>query len=127
MTIRIIKDLCNNIYNTLGSGYRENIYVNALCVELREKNYLFGTEVIVPINYKNVQVGFERADIIIYEPFKCILEFKAQHQRISDKEITQLNKYLKNFNSREIQNGLLINFGNKLEFHEIDTNKSIII
>jgi len=120
-----IKEFSDQILEELGSSYKEHIYVNAMCIHLRNENYLFQTEVIVPINYKGVQLGYERADIVIYEPIKCILEFKAQTQSIAKKEIAQLTKYKKNL---EIDNGILINFGNlngKLEYHEMfESSKS---
>lgn len=119
-----IKEFSQLILNDLGSNYKEHIYVNAMCVHLRNENFLFHTEVIVPIIYKNVQLGYERADIVIYEPIKCILEFKAQTQNISKKEINQLLKYMKNLN---INNGVLINFGNingKLEYNDLQENES---
>lgn len=119
-----IKEFSNQIFNQLGPSYKEHIYVNAMTVHLRTENYLFQTEVIVPINYMGVQLGYERADIVIYEPIKCILEFKAQTQSIAKKEIAQLTKYKKNLN---INNGILINFGNlngKLEYHEMFENST---
>ena len=119
-----IKLFSDQILEELGSSYKEHIYVNAMCIHLRSENYLFQTEVIVPINYKGVQLGYERADIVIYEPIKCILEFKAQTQSIAKKEIAQLTKYKKNL---EIDNGILINFGNlngKLEYHEMFENST---
>lgn len=119
-----IKEFSDQILEELGSSYKEHIYVNAMCIHLRNENYLFQTEVIVPINYKGVQLGYERADIVIYEPIKCILEFKAQTQSIAKKEISQLTKYKKNL---EIDNGILINFGNlngKLEYHEMFENST---
>lgn len=119
-----IKEFSQQILEELGPSYKEHIYVNAMTVHLRNENYLFQTEVIVPINYKGVQLGYERADIVIYEPIKCILEFKAQTQSIAKKEIAQLTKYKKNL---EIDNGILINFGNlngKLEYHEMFENST---
>jgi len=119
-----IKEFSQQILEELGPSYKEHIYVNAMCIHLRNENYLFQTEVIVPINYKGVQLGYERADIVIYEPIKCILEFKAQTQSIAKKEIAQLTKYKKNL---EIDNGILINFGNlngKLEYHEMFENST---
>lgn len=114
--INNIKEFSELIINELGSYYKEHIYVNAMCVHLRNNGFLFGNEVIVPIEYLGVQLGYERADIVIYQPFKCIIEFKAQTQSLSKKELNQLIKYQKNMN---IDNGILINFGNsngKLEF-----------
>ena len=122
-----IKEFSETILLELGSCYKEHIYVTAMCTHLRQENYLFNTEVIVPINYNGIQLGYERADIVIYEPFKCIIEFKSQTQSISKKEINQLNKYKKNLN---IDNGILINFGNvncNLEFHPNKKNSTISI
>ena len=116
-----IKVFSEQILNDLGPAYKEHIYVNAMCFHLRNEKYLFHNEVIVPINYMGVQLGYERADIVIYEPIKCIIEFKSQTQSLSKKEMMQLNKYLKNLN---IQYGILINFGNlngKLEYKSVDS------
>ena len=130
MDLNKITEFSEKIINELGNSYKEHIYVNAMCVHLRKENYLFRTEVIVPIDYMGVQLGYERADIVIYEPFKCILEFKSQTYNISKKEFMQLVKYKKNLN---IENGILINFGNsngKLEYHNvIDNNekKTVLI
>jgi GxxExxY protein len=122
--LNCIKEFSEIIISTLGSHYKEHIYVNAMCIHLRNENILFGSEVIVPIMYQNVQVGYERADIIIYEPIKCVIEFKAQTQSLSKKELNQLIKYQNNL---DIQYGILINFGHstgKLEYVIHDKNQS---
>ena len=111
-----IVDLASIIYKELGPGYKEHIYVNAMIVELRKLNYSFANEVIVPIMYQGVQLGYERADIVIYEPEKYILEFKAMNSSLTKKENTQLEKYLKNL---QFDNGIVLNFGNNLEINKI--------
>lgn len=125
MSFQKIHDFAKEILETLGTGYKEHIYVNAMCYHLRKENYLFHNEVIVPIEYNGIQLGYERADIIIYEPFKCVIEFKSQTQSLSKKEYIQIKKYLKNLN---LDTGILINFGNlngNLEYQEYiyDDNK----
>ena len=122
-----IKDFSQTILTELGPSYKEHIYVTAMCTHLRQENYLFNTEVIVPINYNGIQLGYERADIVIYEPFKCIIEFKSQTQSLSNQETIQLSKYQKNLN---IDDGILINFGNlncNLEFYQSKKNNIIQI
>ena len=114
-----IHEYCKEIYGILGYGYKEHIYVNAMCYHLRENNYLFGSEVIVPINYNNIQVGFTRADIIIYSPIKCVLEFKALTNNVTKKEFNQLNQYINNL---DVDYGVLINFSNNLEFKTLIKN-----
>ncbi len=112
-----IKKFSHTIYNKLGTGYKENIYAAAMQIELINAKYKFSSETIVPIMYENIQIGWERADIVIYEPIKCILEFKAINTSLNKKESLQLKKYLMNMN---IDNGLLINFGNSLEIKEVN-------
>ena len=104
----------------LGKHYKENIYQYALYVELNLRGYLVQTEVMLPIHYKGVYVGFERADIVIYDTsgnIACILELKSQNARLGSKEIMQLRKYLKNTGC---ENGILINFYESLEIVNVD-------
>ena len=110
--LNCIKEFSETILNALGSHYKEHIYVSAMCIHLRSTQFLFGNEVIVPIMYQGIQLGYERADIIIYEPVKCVIEFKAQTQSLSKKELNQLIKYK---NNMDIQYGILINFGLSVE------------
>lgn len=112
-----IVSYAENIYKELGIGYKEHIYVNAMITHLHKDNILYANEVIIPINYNGMQLGYERADIIIYEPEQYILEFKAMNTNITKKDSNQLEKYLKNMN---FSNGILLNFGyNKLEVNKI--------
>lgn len=106
--------------NQLGNYYKENIYQFALYVELNLRGYIVQTEVMMPIQYKGVYVGFERADVVIYDKdgnIEYILELKSQNAKLASKEITQLRKYLKNTGCL---NGLLINFYETLEIIKVD-------
>ena len=110
----------NTVNKELGNYYKENIYQYALYVELNLNGFLVQTEVIIPIHYKEVYVGFERADIVVYDKsgnIEYILELKSQNSRLASKEIMQLRKYLKN---TECSNGLLINFYETLEIINVD-------
>ena len=110
------------VNDELGNHYKENIYQYALYVELNLKGFLVQTEVIIPILYKGVYVGFGRADIVIYDPeFTYILELKSQNSRLSSKETNQLKKYLRNLNCEK---GLLINFFETLEIMEVTKETS---
>lgn len=105
----IIPNIVKKVYDILGTGYKEHIYQKAIEIEFQRENILFHSEVICPINYKGVQIGFERADIVIYENSKptCILELKSQLASISKKELIQITKY---FSSLNVNEGYIINF-----------------
>lgn len=115
--IRFIKE----VESVLGNHYKENIYQNALYYELNDNSYISQTEVVVPIVYKNFHVGFERADIVIYQNGipTFIIELKSQNQRLTHKEIQQIKKYMKNLNCTH---GILVNYYETLEIIKISND-----
>ena len=64
-----------NVYNNLGPGLLETVYVLALCHELKLQSLDVKTEVPVPVYYGNVELeaGF-RLDILVAN--KVIIEVK---------------------------------------------------
>jgi GxxExxY protein len=110
------------VNSTLGNYYKENVYQAALSVELNLAGILFQNEVVLPIKYKGVCVGYERADIVIYSK-ECdpefIIELKSQNTKLSSKEINQLRKYITNLNCK---NGLLVNFYENVEIISVTEN-----
>ena len=108
-----------NVNEELGNYYKENVYQAALCVELNLSGILFQSEVVLPIKYKGICIGYERADIVIYSKDgvpDCIIELKSQNTKLSSKEINQLKKYIKNLGCN---NGLLVNFFDGIEIINI--------
>ena len=99
-----------NVYNTLGRGFSEKVYENALCIELR-KNGLQGIkQQEIKVFYEEGIVGDFKADIIVND--LIILELKAVLQIVDDHEAQLLN-YLRATN---IEVGYVLNFGSKAEF-----------
>ena len=116
----IILQSLNKVSDILGNYYRENVYQNALILELRKNGLTCQTEVVINILYNNVYVGFERADIVIYDGENkiCrILELKSQTSKISSKEINQLRNYL---NNTSCPKGYVVNFYEKLNINSVE-------
>ncbi len=97
------------VYNTLGYGFLEKVYENALIFELREMNLKVVQQKPINVFYRGVLVGEYFADLVIED--SVIVELKAK-EIISDAHISQLINYLK---ATEIEVGLLLNFGKKPE------------
>ncbi len=93
------------VSNTLGSGFLEKVYQNALMIELAENGLLPEKEKPISIKYKNKIVGEYYADILVNK--KVIIETKAV-KSLNEIHQVQLLNYLKATNLRL---GLLINFG----------------
>lgn len=98
------------VYNTLGYGFLERVYQNALLIELEKTGLQWESEKPVKVYYEGVLVGDYRVDILVDD---CILiENKAGEVLVEANEL-QLVNYLK---ATEIEIGILLNFGKKPEF-----------
>jgi len=97
------------VHNSLGFGFLENVYQNALSVELKKRQIDHETEKHLKVYYEKELVGDYKADIVVDD--KVILELKAIKDLNSAHE-SQLVNYLK---ATGIEVGLLINFGNSVE------------
>jgi GxxExxY protein len=94
-----------NVSNTLGAGFLEKVYENALCVEFERDGMRFQTQKPITVNYKGFQVGQYVADIVVDD--KLLLEIKALSTFCKSHEAQVMN-YLKATN---LSVGLLLNFG----------------
>ena len=105
------------VYNTLGFGFLERVYQNALFIELRNLGLQCETQKQIKVNYEGYEVGVYYPDIIVND--LLILELKAAESVAEEHEL-QLINYLK---ATEIEIGLLLNFGKKPEIRrKIFTN-----
>ena len=118
------KELSNDIikcfylvYNTLGFGFLEKVYENALMIEPAQNNLYAEKQKPIKVHYESYLVGEYFADIIVEN--KIIIELKAA-ECIAEEHELQLINYLKATN---IEVGLLLNFGKKPAFkRKIFTN-----
>jgi len=93
------------VYNTLGFGFLEKVYENALYLEMINQGLICKKQVPITVFYHGNAVGDYYADIIVDN--KIILELKAVEILVEEHEL-QLINYLKATN---IEIGLLLNFG----------------
>lgn len=101
------------VYNTLGFGFLERVYENALALELEEAGVAVQTQVPIAVSYKDKVVGEYFADILVDNA--VIVELKAAESLV-DAHRLQLLNYLK---ATGYEVGLLLNFGRKPEFKRV--------
>ena len=106
------------VHRTLGHGFLEAVYREALCVEGELRNMPFRKEVDLPVGYKGRRLStIYRADFVFFED--VLVEIKALTQ-LTTKEAAQIINYLK---ATGMRTGLLLNFGSKsLEFKRFILN-----
>lgn len=98
------------VYNTLGYGFLEKIYENAMAIELRKSGLKVSQQKNIKVFYEYEEVGDYFADLLVEN--LVIVELKAAKD-ISEEHEAQLTNYLK---ATTIEVGLLLNFGKDPEF-----------
>lgn len=95
-----------DVYNELGPGFLENIYQEAMEIELKERNIPAKPQQEMHIKYKGKLLRkFYVADLVCYD--KVIVEIKTM-DKLTLREEGQLINYLK---ATGMKVGVLINFG----------------
>ncbi len=97
------------VHNTLGSGFLEKVYENALAHELRKRGLRVAQQAPIQVTYDGVLVGDFYADLWVNE--RVIVELKAV-QTLHKRHEVQLVNYL---TATGVDTGLLLNFGSSVE------------
>jgi len=107
-------------YNTLGYGFLEKVYENALFIDLVTMGLL--VEKQIKVYYEGKEVGEYFADLAVE---RCVIvELKTAETLCKEHEL-QLINYLK---ATEMEVGLLLNLGKKPEFkRKVFSNKKNLI
>jgi GxxExxY protein len=99
------------VHRTLGPGFLESVYQNALAYELRKAGLAVECEKLIRVTYDGVMVGDFSADMLVENV--VMIENKAA-QALNPTHEVQLVNYL---TATGVEIGLLLNFGaEKLEF-----------
>jgi len=98
------------VNNTLGHGFIEKVYENAMAVELRKMGFNISQQKKIKVYYEGEEVGDYESDLTVND--LVIVETKAK-ESLREEHEAQLINYLK---ATKIEVGLLMNFGKKPEF-----------
>lgn len=96
-----------NVYNTLGYGFLEKVYENAMMIELKKLGLDAKNQIPLKVYYDDMVVGDYNADILVEG--LVIVELKSA-ETLLPKHESQLVNYLR---ATEAEVGLLLNFGPK--------------
>lgn len=105
-----------HVYNTLGSGFLEDVYQEALEIEFQKRNIPYEREKELRITYRDIELRQTyKADFVCYG--KVIVELKAI-QNLDGAHRSQVHNYL---HATRFRLGLLVNFGcnDELEYERI--------
>ena len=101
-----IRAVAIRVWQSLGPGFSERVYHNAMEVGLRKLNIPYQTERIVPIMFDEHAIGNIRADLIVDS--RVIVELKSV-KTLKDEHRVQTRMYMRLLGLSE---AILINFPN---------------
>jgi len=103
------------VHNTLGPGFLERVYHNALLIELKKLGLKADSEKCFSVPYDDEEVGKYFPDIVVED--RVVVELKAS-KGLDDNNKAQLIAQLR---TTKLLIGFLTNFGlAKLDFKRID-------
>lgn len=92
------------VHRTLGPGFLESVYENALCVELDRCGIRYERQKTVKLHYESIEVGEHRLDLLVESCL--VVELKAV-KTIEPVSFAIGRSYMK---AVAVEDGLLFNF-----------------
>jgi GxxExxY protein len=105
---KAVIDAAIEVHRTLGPGFPEAIYEEALAVELKRRTIPFERQVPLTVKYKGYTVGEGRVDVLVDRDL--VVELKAV-EALAPIHVAQVISYLKAF-GRPL--GVVLTFNVKL-------------
>jgi len=104
-----LRAIAEDVYQTLGSGFSEDVYDRAMQVGLRLANINYESQKVIELKYHDHYVGEGYPDLVVHlgNNDSLIVELKAISGELGASEEQQLRNYM---NILKVENGLLINF-----------------
>lgn len=101
------------VHKTLGQGFLESVYQEAMEIEMKQRNIPFESQSRIKIQYKDVQMEhYFIADFVCYN--KIIVELKSVSSILPEHE-AQIINYLR---ATGFKLGLLLNFNEESLFYK---------
>ena len=100
-----------DVQNTLGCGFLEKVYENAMTVALEQAGLKVRQQVPLRVHYRDILVGDHVADLVVADA--VIVEIKATEKH-SQVHVAQVLNYLK---ATRLAVGMLLNLGQTRLFY----------
>ena len=119
-----VRSVATRVWHSLGPGFSERVYHNAMEVGLRKLSIPYQTERIVPVMFDEHAIGNIRADLIVDS--RIIVELKSV-KTLKDEHRVQTRMYMKLLGLSE---AVLINFpnsGSDLEVEDLTSSTDNVL
>jgi GxxExxY protein len=104
----LLGKIAHDVYQSLGSGFSEDVYDRAMQVGLRLAGIEYESQKVVELKYREHYVGEGYPDLLVHlGKRKVVVELKAVSSELGECEERQLRNYMKILG---VESGVLINF-----------------
>ena len=101
------------VYNDLGYGFSERVYMDALEIELLARGHRVRREVHIQVTFKGKVIGRQRLDMLVDD--KLVVEGKSTFD-VHKSALRKLYNYL---HASHLEVGLLLHFGPEAKFYRL--------
>ncbi len=105
LIVKSIIDSAVKVHKTLGCGFFEKVYENAMLIELENRGISVKRQESRKVLYEGILVGEFKLDLLVED--EIIVELKATKE-LTNNSYVQLLNYLK---ASDLKLGLVLNFG----------------
>ncbi|MHB2017480.1 MAG: GxxExxY protein [Candidatus Xenobia bacterium] len=106
---------CVDVHRGLGPGFKEQLYQQALVVELKKRGLPFEAGKSIQINYDGQEVGSHRLDLVVND--QIVMKLLAA-EKIEPKHYAQVRSYVR---AAQKHIGLLVNFADsKIDVRRVE-------
>jgi GxxExxY protein len=112
-TARGVIGVFYEVYNELGPGFLESVYLEAMVLALHQSGVSVTRQVAVDVVFRGLCIGTFRADLLVAG--ELLVELKAV-RTIEEAHVAQVLNYLR---ATRLEAGLLLNFGPRPQFKRI--------
>lgn len=121
-------DCSEEVYNELGSGWKEEIYQKAMEVALRNRGFSYETQRILPISFAGHVIGDSIPDLVIWlkvgdKKMAVIVDLKSEYD-VKDDHRKQVLKYIRELKKQVRSNEIVAPFGLVINFVKEQNNGS---
>jgi GxxExxY protein len=105
--LSVIEEISKKVINILGMGHVEDVYQQAIGVELQKRNIQHSIGETVPIMYDGVIIGYHPpcSNIILRNYLPIIIELNTKNDVLTDLDFWQLMRYM---NVKQYPYGVMI-------------------
>jgi GxxExxY protein len=117
-----IRDAANNVFNHLGSGLDDVVYLAAMKIHLQLDEQMLEENRSWPLMYEGFSVGYNvSADLVVNQEVAVVITTDDEDDDFDPSDMKRLLKF------SGLKEGLVVNFGDTLSIIEVNSDNKFVV